>query len=158
MAAKDEQEHWRAELFQAIGAVVVAGGHVEWRMQRLLLWLRGQGPESLTTIRHLQWTGLANAIDREAVGSPKAAEIKEVLSVERQLNAVRNNVVHAYWWTDGGPGIRGNRHPKYGGGFIIVGTSEQLIDEANKLFAFANRLAGLTPNDGWPIAKAIDGD
>jgi hypothetical protein len=158
MAARRPREQCLAELFQAVGAVVVAGGHVEWYLQRLLLWLRGQGPADLPTVTRLTWTDLVQAIHVEAPRSAKADEIAALMQEanEPTLKVIRDNVVHAYWWTTGGPGIHGNRHQRDGKGSVIAGNMDVVRKGADDLFAFSERLAHLIPDDGWPTARMID--
>jgi hypothetical protein len=142
-----------AQLFQAVGAVVVAGGHVEWRLKRLLLWLHGKGPSDLHEVTSLNWTILVERT-RLAAASAENAEVLALLhqAEDQNLKWIRDNAVHTHWWADGRPGVVGSRHPskKGAGSFILVGTIEDLHASADKLFQFAARLAELAPDDGWP--------
>jgi hypothetical protein len=148
----------RLELFHAIGAIVVAGGQVEWRLQRLLLWIRDQGPSHLNTVTCLTWTDLEKAIKLEAPSSSKATKIAALMqtATDQHLKTMRDNAVHAHWWTtEKGNQVVGNRHDHKGNGYIVAGKFEDLHQGANQLFQFAYQLAMLTPDDKWPVMRKI---
>lgn len=153
------EEQNRLELFHAIGAIVVAGGQVEWRMQRLLLWIRDQGPSDLSTVTRLTWTDLERAIELESPSSSKSAEIAALMqtAANQHLKVARDNAVHTHWWTnEKGNQVVGSRHDRRGNGHIIAGRFEDLHNSANLLFNFAHQLALLTPDDKWPIMRRAE--
>jgi len=142
-------------MFAGVGAVVVAGGHVEWELRRLLLWVRGKGPHHLPEVTRHLWSTLVQKIRAEAGQSTNATDVLAVLDWADQadLMKLRNMVVHAYWWVTPGQGIRANRHEKGGSGYILSGTPADLTQIADKLFTFAQRLReASSPDDRWPEA------
>ena len=146
-----------SQLFQGIGAIVVAGGHVEWVMQQLLLSLRRKGLAGMADTAKLTWTDLEQQIRAAAPGTPRGHEVLEALDLgnEQKLKARRDNAVHSHWAVDGQPGIRGNRYPRREGGRIIVGNATDLFAAANLLFAHAARLRALTDMAGWPRMYSV---
>jgi hypothetical protein len=142
MAPEGESDRWQAELFRGVGAVVVAGGHVEWGMQQVLLSIRtGCSFDGLENVWSMQWHDLAKAIRGEGKPHPRQPQISGVMASEARLNRLRNDVVHAYWALDGG--LRGARHTPKGDRYIIVGGVEELSEMAEELFDFARRLGCL---------------
>lgn len=146
-----------AQLFQGIGAIVVAGGHVEWAMQQLLLSLRGEGLARMADAASLTWTDLERKIRVAALGTPLGHEVLAALDLgeEQNLKARRDNAVHSYWAVDEQPGIRANRFLRREGGRIIVGNATDLFAAANLLFEQAARLRALTDMTGWPRMYSV---
>jgi hypothetical protein len=143
------------ELYYSVGAVVVAGGHVEWWLQRMLLGLRGLGPAGYPTVQKLQWGDLVKQIREEVAAAGGPSEIVDLLDwAERErLQEMRHDVVHSYWWLTPGPGLRANRRPRTGSGWIIADDAEALFRLAADLFECARRLEELTPDvPGWVVA------
>jgi hypothetical protein len=151
-----------AEIFAAVGAVAVAGGHVEFSLQRLLLrlrWVDRGGAEfdvqtHRAVVHSMMWKQLVDKINQHLKTHPRP-DVAALLERADQgrFGEKRNDVIHAYWWLDGGPGIRANRipgRPRNGvAGWAIGGDTPDLFAIAEKLFTFARDLEQLVPGPPW---------
>jgi hypothetical protein len=103
-------------------------------MQRMWLELTGHGPNELPAAAKLNWSDLHKQIDSLATAQHRDDVLEAMKWAEDQrLKTVRDNVVHSYWWLDGGLGTRGARHTNRGESAIVVGTQEQLHEHAEGL-------------------------
>jgi len=145
---------FQARLNARIGAVTVAGGHVETAMKRLLLLLREEsGGFSLVD---MTWTDLHRALAAECDGpdlDPRRIRLARVLAwgEDKQVKRRRDNVVHAYWWSFDGCGVVRSRFHRRQDGQMMVGSMEDLEEDAGLLFEYADRLDDLLGED-WPRA------
>ena len=148
-----EDEAFRVELYRRVGAVTVAGGHVETAMKRLLLLFMGDvGGFSVVD---KTWSDLHKAIEAECTGADeRRISTAEVLSwgEEHKVKKRRDDVVHAYWWTFAGCGARRSRFYRKTEGTTIGAQLEDLDEDASMLFEYAEMLDRLLWTD-WPEAR-----
>ena len=148
-------------MISGVGDVVVAAGHVEWELRRLLLSVRGHGPDHNSDVSKFLWAELVKKLRAEAGGSVDAADILAALDrADREnLAGLRNMVVHAYWQNSPGPRIRGIRQEKNGNEWNIVGDPQDLTRVANKLKAFVRSLKQIgQPDSRWPDVYLVSGE
>ncbi|UXA14073.1 hypothetical protein KXD97_09985 [Mycobacterium sp. SMC-8] len=146
-------------LFSAVGAVTVAGGHVEMALKKVLVSLTGGTNRDLASKDvPADWNPLHTKISKLCEADPsdlaqRVAKLLEAAEKER-LRDIRNNVVHSNWWLAGfdsgelwsGRYYRGGKEPT-----CISDKAEHLYSIADKLFGFAAELEALvTPM--WPLA------
>jgi hypothetical protein len=155
MSGAFDNEQEARSLYQAVGAVVVAGGHVEFRMHRLLAAIRGHKYPDLGITKKLGWSELATALRKEAHQSNHKLVLLTLMEREAGIKTLRNNVVHACWRLDmGGP----TAMRTYQGGSIatLVGSMSDLRAAAQRIFGFADELEALAVKHSqtqFPIAR-----
>lgn len=158
-----DREHQR-RLFNAVGAVTVAGGHVEMALRKVLVSLNGWRNEDLARKDvALDWSALHAKVETlcEGNSSDLAQSVVELLKTEAAgLRDARNNIVHSYWWLpalDSGELWSGRYYNKGREPVTIVDTADSLCGLAEKLFDFAAELEALVA-DHWPLAivPAVD--
>lgn len=155
MSGAFDNDQEARSLCQAVGAVVVAGGHVEFRMQRLLAAIRGHKYPDLGTTKELSWSQLAEALGKEAHESNHKEVLLSLMKREAGINTLRNNVVHAVWRLDMGPPTA-MRMFRGGSAATLVGSMSDLRAEAQSIFGFADALEALAVEHGqtpFPIAR-----
>jgi hypothetical protein len=151
-----EDELFRARLYERIGAVTAAGGHVETAMKRLLLLLLLRSESGGFSLVDWTWTALHNALAEEC-GKPdpdaRQKRLKRVLAWGEQkgIKKRRDNVVHAYWWNFDGVGVMRSRFQRRKNGVQMIGALEDLEEDAALIFEYARRLDELLGED-WPRA------
>jgi hypothetical protein len=144
---------FRADLYRLIGAVVVAGGHVEAAMKRLLLVLRGDGGAGFSEVDET-WTTLTKELSEYArLDGERTGRLATLLDwgTKNRVKERRDNVVHAYWWHFDGIGARRSRFFRKDDGAIMVGSLADLAEDADALFSYAQQLDDLV-GPQWPIA------
>jgi hypothetical protein len=152
--ATGADQFFRARLNARIGAVTVAGGHAETAMKRLLLLLREEsGGFSLVD---MTWTDLQRALMAECKGpnlDSRRTRLARILTwgEDKQVKRRRDNVVHAYWWYFDDCGAVRSRFHRRQDGEVMFGSIEDLEEDAELLFEYANRLDDLLGED-WPRA------
>jgi hypothetical protein len=150
----EEDRQFRRELYEKVGAVVVAAGHVETAMKRLILLLEKE-PEAHFSLVDKNWTDLHDRLRLLADGtSERRIELGDALdwAEAEQLKRRRDNVVHSYWWNYAGLGARRSRFYRRTDGATINATLEDVAEDADLLFEYAERLDALLGAD-WIIAR-----
>ena len=148
----DRDQAFRELLYPRIGAVTVAGGHVEAAMKRLLILLKKQGGKF--SLVDKVWSDLHKMLATE---SRRQGERQEALrpilqwALDNRLKERRDNVVHSYWWDFDGVAVTRSRFFRREDGANIVSTLEELDEDVNLLSEYARRLDGLLGED-WPRA------
>ncbi len=144
---------FRARLYAAIGQVTVAGGHADTAMKRLLALLTGDGHFSLVDET---WSTLLKLLADHcptATNDPRLKRLQHVLDwgETNRVKSRRDNVVHAYWWIYEGCGVVRSRFFRDQDGALMIGSMEELEQDAEMLIEFAGRLDELLAED-WPRA------
>jgi hypothetical protein len=145
---------FRQILFPKIGAITVAGGHVETAMKRLLILLTGESGKFSTVDKN--WSELHGALSdecsRENLDSRRLG-LRDVLEwgEEKRVKKRRDNAIHAYWWIFDGCGVVRSRFHRRQDGATMIGSFEDLDEDAEVLFEYARRLDGLVGED-WARA------
>jgi hypothetical protein len=143
---------FRAELFGRVGAVTIAGSEAETGMKRLLLLLLGESGEFSGVDK--TWTDLHRELLDECTGTDaRRLTLADVLAWGEEVGAKRrrDNVVHAYWWCFAGCGVRRSRFFRQSNGTVLIGSLEDLDEDAEVLFEYARRFDALLGSD-WPRA------
>lgn len=145
---------FRELLFSKIGAITVAGGHVETALKRLLILLKGEDGKFSSVDENC--TELHKALSDECSGSSldsRRSGLKDVLEwgKQKEVKRRRDNVVHAYWWIFDGCGVVRSRFHRKQDGATMIGSFEDLDEDADILFAYARRLDRLVGED-WARA------
>ena len=156
----ESQIEYQAKLFYAVGAIAVAGAHVELAMRKVYLSLSG-GNRNLASVEvSKMWQVLENKLRQLCDDSTDVRkELKKILdwSNKKNLSTFRNHAVHGYWWLFDIDGmfhqsryhVATNREPKQPSGISI--NPDDCRKVASNLFMFANRLEALVSSD-WPVA------
>lgn len=150
---------FRKELYYHIGAIAVAGGHVEAAMKRVILAVEDDG--SMFEDVDLMWSALEKRLRVIAQGSDKISE--ELASVldwgeRRKVKKARDDSVHAYWWHWSGVGVTRSRFARKKSGQVMYGAREDmsfLSKQASLLFRYAERLDDLV-EDRWAQARLVN--
>jgi hypothetical protein len=150
------------QLFHAIGAITVAGGHVEMAMRKVYLSLTGENRDLASPEVSGHWANLEDLLEKLCDNTTDVRKkLKDVLdwSAEKTLRDRRNDAIHAYWWlfkTDGWfhnsryyPTKKKQKQSQPPVGFVVRPEAYHRL--ASMLFEFANRLEALVTPD-WPIA------
>jgi hypothetical protein len=92
----------QVSLFHAVGAVTVAGGHVEMAMRRVYVSLTGGKNEDLDSAPTL-WADLDKKLAKLCQQEPEAGirpKLRELLAAAEaeKLRDKRNTIIHGYWW------------------------------------------------------------
>ena len=135
-----------SEVFAAVGYVVVAAGHVEHEMRHALARLRSTPDWDYSDLWHLDWAGLAKAIQQAASGRPDEGHIRAVMDVNRDLANRRNMAVHTAWTLDPAAlptvvGARAFRSPHTPA--TIVAQLQDFTDTGRKLYAFREQIRAI---------------
>lgn len=151
----------QVRLFNAVGAVTVAGGHVEMAMRKVFVSLRGGVNRDLAGEDiPAEWSRLHEALLKlcESNTNEIATKLKALLedAETKNLRESRNDIIHGYWWLipmqddvltlaryfhPKAKQSPANSHPK----------TEQMQKFAQRLFEFAAKLEALVTPE-WPIA------
>lgn len=160
--AKADRKHQR-RLFLAVGAVTVAGGHVEMALRKVLVALTGGENKDLASKDvPADWNVLHKKISKlcEIDASELAQRVAEYLNAAETagLRDTRNNIVHSNWWLtafDSGELWSGRYHRGGKQPMCISDTAENLYKIADKMFDFAASLESLvTPRFALAIVPA----
>lgn len=151
--ATNADQMFRARLYAAIGKVTVAGGHADTAMKRLLALLTGDGRFSLVDETWRTLLKLLADHCPSATNDPRLKRLQHVLDwgETNRVKGRRDNVVHAYWWIYEGCGVVRSRFFRDQDGALMIGSMEELEQDAAMLFEFARRLDELLAED-WPRA------
>jgi hypothetical protein len=148
-------EAFRADLYRHLGALVVAGGHAEAAMKRVVIVSQERSGDFVEV--DWNWTDLEKALNRVAAGdSALAAPLGQVLSwgADNEVKRRRDDAVHAYWWDfDIGQTMRG-RFARRERGVMITGTIEDLQRDAEVVAEYAERLDELVQVT-WPQGRLL---
>ena len=150
----DDDRQFRRELYERVGAVVVASGHVETAMKRLLPLLE-EATEAQFSLVDKNWTDLHGRLRGLAdTTTVRRAELGNVLDwgETNEVKRRRDNVVHAYRWNYAGLGARRSRFYRRTNGTTINATLDDLSRDAELLFEYAEKLDGLLGSE-WMIAR-----
>lgn len=141
----------RANLFTLVGAITVAGGHIESEMKRILIRAEENRGATFVDVDET-WTGLENRLAAVAAGDgPFAAEIGEALawSKRRGIKKVRDDAVHGSWWLWDVGSVQRSRFRRRTDGELTHGQIETFMSHVPKMFDYVSRLAKIAP---WPTA------
>jgi len=145
---------FRGELYRRIGAIAVAGGHVETAMKRLLLVLTRPDAANFSTVDKT-WSDLAADLRAQCDGTDERRKrLAELLdwAEEHRVKGRRDDTIHAYWWTFADCGARRSRFNRRSDGKTILAELSDLDEDARLLFEYAEYLDGLLGND-WIIGR-----
>lgn len=146
-------------LYSSLGAIIVASGHIEFRVKRLLAAIRGHTYPDLGKARYLQWSELAKSLRSEASNSIDEASLLNLMREEPKINSLRNHVVHGCWRLDMGPPTLMREYKNEKKEYISVtlaGPMDDLLDAARRMFEFADQLEILSNGQGctpFPIVR-----
>lgn len=144
---------FREELFQIVGSITVAGGHVEAAMKRLLLLLMN-APADFSLVDH-QWLELEKRLRAQCDGSDdQRRRLLKLLdwADRNKLREERHTAVHGAWWIYAGVGARISRWPRNKeDDRIIIGDLADVEKLRRRCWAYAMRLDDLL-GERWPRA------
>jgi hypothetical protein len=146
---------FREELYQSVGSVTVAGGHVEAAMKRLLLLLTEA--ETTFSLVDYQWYELETKLRAQYDDTDeRRRRLLRILdwANRHKLRERRHTVVHGAWWIYAGVGARVSRWPRNEDDRIIIGDMAWLRQLGKHCWAYAHRLDDLLGED-WPRAMLL---
>jgi hypothetical protein len=143
----DGDVEMRRRLYGAVGQAVVAGGHIEASMKRLLILL--QGKENRFALVDEQWSSLEKKLGREVrrtsghLTYPELrGEVSELLdhAARKQLKRRRDSIVHGSFWDYDMPVLLLARFARREDGHTEVTSLENVEQTAAELYDYASRL------------------
>jgi hypothetical protein len=145
-------EVFRARLYAGVGAIAVAGGHVEAALKRLLLFFKAT--DKYFEDVDISWTALERKLRAHAEADPTQPQRKRLGRVldwgmQNEVKRRRDDAIHAYWWNYDGVGLHRSRFPQNRNGLELITTWTDLAEDAELLFQYARRLEDLL-EDHWP--------
>lgn len=151
---QDEDLAFREELYRAVGAVTVAGGHAESAMKRVLIVMEGKDRFSDV---ELPWGRIVDRLRRASTTNHALAQrLEEVLdwAANRKVKERRDNVVHASWIEFPDLEVTGSRFTRDGESYSLTTSFEILKADAEVIVEFASRLDDLVESE-WPQARLL---
>lgn len=155
----DTSDHMHQfQLFNAVGQVTVASGHVEMAMKKVLVSLRGGEADLMSRDLPTVWADLVKELRKFCDDSTElVSKLKTLLdeAEENKLNDQRNDVVHGYWWM-----VSAHEHLVNARYYrprdqidpaMIFNRPADLQNFSQQLFTLANELERLVVPD-WPLA------
>jgi hypothetical protein len=141
----------RRNLFTLVGAITVAGGHIESEMKRILIRAEENRGANFVDVDET-WSGLEKRLAAVAAGDgPLAAEIGEALdwARRRRIKKIRDDAVHSTWelWEIGS--AKRSRFRRRKDGEMIHGQIETFMSHVPRMFEYVSRLAQIA---NWPTA------
>lgn len=141
----------RANLFTLVGAITVAGGHIEAEMKRIIFQAEEDSGATFVDVDET-WTGLEKRLEAVAAdGGPLAGEIVAALAWAKQrgIKAVRDDAVHSAWCLYDVGSVQRSRFRRRATGEIHAGSLHVYSSHVPKMFTYAARLAQIGK---WPTA------
>lgn len=147
----DAGKTFRSKLYCIVGAAVVASGHIEAAMQRLVILQKNHAKKADFSVVNWEWSRLHAEIRKHSdiKGVPNKAVIEALDWAEKNaIKKIRDDFVHASWWDYAGVGAVRTRIARKTTGNTILGTLEQVAENAETLHVYANMLDELV-GDRW---------
>jgi hypothetical protein len=141
----EADKKFRMQLYYVVGAAVVASGHIEAAMQRLVILTTG-GKKADCSVVNWDWTKLHDELRKQSSknGPPNNTVTAALDWAEKHaIKKIRDKFVHASWWDYAGVGVVCTRIERKTSGSTMVGTLEELTAQANLLHAYAVKLDDL---------------
>lgn len=141
---------FRMKLYYIVGAAVVASGHIEAAMQRLVILTTG-GRKADLSLGNWNWTQLHGELRKQSSnnGPPNNTVTTSLDWAEKNdIKKIRDKFVHASWWDYADVGVVCTRIERKSSGSTILGTLEQLATEASLLHEYSAKLDDLV-GDSW---------
>jgi hypothetical protein len=137
-----------ASMLQTIGALVVNASHVEGAMCRVICWVDGERPHSVTErVARMKIPELLERTAQQAETSPDAKCVSELLDEHKaaDLFTLRNNVVHGRVMLDGSNSFTAVRNFPRRGPAIILGERSELDDASRHFGELRNAIYEVMP-------------
>ena len=141
---------FRRQLYQIIGSAVVASGHIEAAMQRLVI-LTTTETNADCSVANWDWTRLHDVLRKQSnENGPPNNTVTAALdwAENNSIKKIRDNFVHASWWDYAGIGVVRTRIERKSSGSTIFGTLEQLGAQADLLHDYSAMLDNII-GDHW---------
>lgn len=142
---------YRQNLFSVVGAIVVAGGHIEAEMKRIVIMGEGLRGASFVDL-DLNWTDLELRLDSlVSAGGPLAAEIEQTLSWGRdhKIKKRRDDAVHSAWALYDVGSAQRARFARKSTGVVQIDSLEDATETVPDMWEYASRLMTIGI---WPTA------
>jgi len=143
-------EH-RQNLFSVVGAIVVAGGHIEAEMKRIVIMGEGLRNASFVDL-DLNWTQLELRLESiVSADGPLAAEIEKALSWGRdhKIKKRRDDAVHSAWTLYDVGSAQRARFARKSTGVVQIASLGEAAEAVPYLWEYASRLMTIGI---WPTA------
>lgn len=141
----------RSNLFTLVGAITVAGGHIEAEMKRIIIQAEENRGATFVDVDET-WTGLERRLEAiSAGGGPLADEIGTALAwaKRRRIKDVRDDAVHSAWCLYDVGSVQRSRFRRRASGEMHAEQLSAYMSHVPKMFAYAARLANIGT---WPTA------
>lgn len=138
-------------LFSVLGAIAVAGGHIEAEMKRIIL-ISNEGRKSGFDEVDLTWTDLEKELLRIAAGEGAVAQtLAPVLAwgLEHNIKTMRDHAVHSAWCLHDIGHVQAGRFQRKSSGASLQTTFDELTSTVADMFTY---LDGLQRVVNWPTA------
>lgn len=150
-----EDERMRARLYQLVGSIAVAGGHVEAAMKRILLTF--PGGDTAFVLADYQWSELHKKLLHLCDGEDRRSkDLAHILgwAEKRRIRDRRNDVIHAAWWPYHAERLVAGRWPKKQGGMNLIMAFEDLERLEVLCWEYVRKLDELL-GENWPRAMFL---
>jgi hypothetical protein len=140
---------FRQKLFEIIGSITAASGHIEASMKRLLVIFQDSDHVGFALVDH-PWTELVKRLRTECTGADSRRQnLAKVLdwAEKHRCKEHRDTVVHGSWWLFDGLGATVSRWPRKEQDVVIFGELAAFQRHANYLWEFNRRLDELVGDD-----------
>lgn len=139
----------RQNLCTIVGAIAVAGGHIEAEMKRIIILAEEDRGATFVDV-DLTWTGLETRMQAIADGEgPLSAEVAEHLTwaKAKRIKQTRDDAIHCAWTLYDIGCVQKARFKKRSEGYTESGTLEDYASHVPKMIEYAARLGAI---GGWP--------
>jgi hypothetical protein len=141
----------RRNLFTLVGAITVAGGHIEAEMKRIIIQAEEDRGATFVDVDET-WTGLEKRLDAIATGDgPFAADVAAALEWGRKkgIKKTRDDAVHSTWCLYDVGTVQRSRFRRRTEDETHLGQLETFMSHVPKMFEYASRLSHI---GSWPTA------
>lgn len=138
----EDDKKFRKQLYYVIGAGVVASGHIEAAMQRLVILTTGK-TEADCSVVNWDWSRLHEELRKQSTNNgPLGNALNAALgwAETNNIKTSRDKFVHASWWDYAGVGVVCTRIERKSTGSTILGNLDDLTAEANLLHEYSAML------------------
>jgi hypothetical protein len=127
MKQEGAEQDW-AILHGSVGRYIIAAGRAEDLMFRMLVALRAANGQPAPE-KAAMWSGLVDALLNQALSSPFESQINDAMQGAKRRGRLRNNIVHAGWFSAGPEKYVGRRHSAHGEGSATLFLSREVLDQ-----------------------------
>jgi len=135
-------EDWD-EFYALLGRYATSAGNAESMMYRIIEAMRSRA-KLPSLVKVPMWAGWVDALRKEAAGTPYEERVTILLGSAPRRGILRNNLVHAGWFSASPDGYIARRHPANGSGSSMMFLQRDVLEATLKVMEwFENELERL---------------